>query len=252
MFGMMTGFKQLFVFSILIGILFACKKETEIVQADYGYNYFPDDSGKYVIYKVDSVIYNDFDPNNLKRTSSQFVKEIVTEQFTDNLGRTAKKLERYVSADTTQPWQFWNVWYLVKNKTNVEQVEDNIRYVKLIFPLQFEVAWKGNKYFEVNQFPFQNLRYTTTNFNWDYKLTENNSSFSNGSILSDSTITVLQVADSSNVQKVYSVERYARNIGLVYKELWRLDAQLINNQTYENNAKFGFIVYQKAIRFGRE
>jgi hypothetical protein len=45
---------------------------------------------------------------------------------------------------------------------------------------------------------------------------------------------------SSNVQKVFSVEKYSKNIGLVYKELWRLDAQLVDGQTYENNAVFGF------------
>jgi hypothetical protein len=69
---------------------------------------------------------------------------------------------------------------------------------------------------------------------------------------SDSTLTVLQVADSSNVQKVFSVEKYSKNIGLVYKELWRLDAQLVDGQTYENNAVFGFILRQYAIEYGKE
>ncbi|MEZ5026646.1 MAG: hypothetical protein R2739_08715 [Chitinophagales bacterium] len=232
--------------------MLSCKKESEVVNLPYEYNYFPDDSGRYVIYKVDSVVYNDFDPLNLKRYSSQYVKEIITEEFTDNLGRSAKKIERYVTSDTTLPWQFWNVWYFIKSKTNVEQVEDNIRYVKLIFPAQNGSEWHGNKYVESDQFPFQNLRYTATDFDWIYSITEKNGSYYNGSIASDSTLTVLQVADSSNVQKVYSVERYAKDIGLVYKELWRLDAQLIDTQTYINNAKYGFIVYQKAIKFGVE
>ena len=83
-------------------------------------------------------------------------------------------------------------------------------------------------------------------------MTEINGNYSAGAINSDSTITVLQAADSSNVQKVYSVERYAKNIGLVYKELWRLDAQLVDNQTYENNSVFGFILKQYAIQYGKE
>jgi uncharacterized small protein (DUF1192 family) len=60
------------------------------------------------------------------------------------------------------------------------------------------------------------------------------------------------VADSSNVQKVYSVEKYAKNIGLVYKELWRLDAQLVDDQKYEDNAVFGFILRQYAVDSGKE
>ncbi|HQV79277.1 MAG TPA: hypothetical protein PLJ42_12135 [Chitinophagales bacterium] len=250
---MKIDFYKLNFIVLLFATIVSCKKETEVVQFDFGYNYFPDDSGKYVIYKVDSVIFNDFDPSNLKRFSTQFVKEIVTEEFIDNLGRKAKKLERYISTDTTQPWQFWNVWYFIKNKTNVEQVEDNIRYVKLIFPLKIDDSWHGNKYFETNHFPFLDLRYTTTNFDWEYKLTEKDALYSNLNFSSDSTLTILQIADSSNVQKVYSLERYSRNVGLVYKELWRLDAQLLNDtQTYENNSKYGFIVYQRAIRFGKE
>jgi hypothetical protein len=113
-------------------------------------------------------------------------------------------------------------------------------------------TWKGNKYNELNHFPFTDLKFTTTNFDWTYTLTGANESYENGAINTDSTIKVLQVNDSSNVQKVYSVERYARNIGLVYKELWRLDAQLVDNQNYEDNAVFGFILKQYAIQYGKE
>ena len=81
---------------------------------------------------------------------------------------------------------------------------------------------------------------------------EVNKNYTAGTIDSDSTLTVLQVADSSNVQKVYSVEKYAKNIGLVYKELWRLDAQLVDDQTYVDNAVFGFILRQYAIAYGKE
>lgn len=244
---------KIIIVVIFVGLLFSCKKETENINFDYAYSYFPDDSGKYVIYKVDSVLYNDFDPFHVKRYSTIYLKEIVTEQFYDNLGRLAKKLERFYTADTSLPWKTGTVWYFVKNTTNVEQVEDNIRYVKLTFPPEVNNNWHGNKYFKLNQYPFPNLRYTTTNFDWIYTITEVNKPYSNGNFQADSTITVLQVADSSNVQKVYSVEKYAKNIGLVYKELWRLDAQLSNNtQTYVDDAKFGFIVYQRAISYGHE
>lgn len=75
-------------FVILVSVLTGCKKETDISDYDYGYNYLPDDSGRFVIYKVDSVIYNDFD--NSRRYSTIYLKEKIGEQFTDNLGRTAK------------------------------------------------------------------------------------------------------------------------------------------------------------------
>lgn len=252
MLSMRTAIFKFFCFISFIGILAGCKKETEVINFDYAYNYFPDDSGKYVVYKVDSVLYNDFDPYHIKRYSSIYLKEVVTEQFIDNLGRNAKKLERFYTSDTSLPWQTGTVWYFVKNTTNVEQVEDNIRYVKLTFPPEVNNYWHGNKYFKLNQYPFQNLRYTTTNFDWTYTITELNTPFSNNNFYADSSLTVVQIDDSSNVQRVYSIEKYAKNIGLVYKELWRLDAQLVNNQNFTDHAKNGFIVRQTAIKYGFE
>lgn len=243
---------KILFFVLVVVFIASCKKETETINFDYGYNYYPDDSGAYIIYKVDSVLYNDFDPLNLKRYSSGYLKEIVVEQFTDNLGRPAKRIERFVTDSLNHPWRFANVWYIVKNKTNVERVEDNIRYIKLTFPVSEGNTWRGNKYNVINHFPYVDLKFTTTNFDWNYSVTEVNKNYSAGTINSDSTLTVLQTADSSNVQKVYSVEKYAKNIGLVYKELWRLDAQLVDDQTYENNAVYGFILKQYAIAYGKE
>ena len=249
---MKTALKKILYLCLVVVVIASCKKETETIDFDYGYNYFPDDSGSYVIYKVDSVLYNDFDPSNLKRTSSEYLKEVVTEQFVDNLGRNAKKIERFVTDSLHLPWRPVNVSYFVKNITNVERVEDNIRYIKLTFPIAVGNTWRGNKYNELNHFPYTDLKFTTTNFDWNYTLKEVNATYNSGSVFSDSTLTVLQVADSSNVQKVFSVEKYSKNIGLVYKELWRLDAQLVDGQTYENNAVFGFILRQYAIEYGKE
>ena len=249
-------------FIIMILAVASCKKETETLSFDLGYNYFPDDSGSFVIYKVDSVLYNNFNPSQLKRYSTYYLKEIINEQFIDNLGRTAKRVERYTTDSIGKPWRLYNVWYLVKSKTNVEKVEDNIRYIKLTFPIIKNNTWRGNKYVDTKP-SFINLRFNSSySFDWTYNLTGINENYSytdipsNLSLSSDSTLTVLQAADSSLIQKVYSYERYARNIGLVYKEFWRLDAQInpdsIPQQNYENKTVFGFLVRQQAIDFGHE
>ena len=251
----MTVNKFIF-FCIAIFIIASCKKETATVNFNLGYEYFPVDSGSYIIYRVDSVLYNNFDPSNFKRFSTSYLKEIVKEQYIDNLGRTAKRLERYTRDSINKPWSLYNVWYIVKNKTNVEKVEDNIRYIKLTFPVIKNNSWRGNKYVETKP-SFINLRYNSTySFNWTYNITGINERYSFGDINSDSTLTVLQAADSSLIQKVYSFERYAKNIGMVYKEFWRLDAQInpdsVPQQNYENKTVFGFLVKQQAIAYGKE
>ena len=252
----MKSLNKILFFVIVFLFIASCKKETETVNFDLGYNYFPDDSGSFIIYKVDSVLYNNFNPAQLKRYSSYYLKEIINEQFIDNLGRTAKRVERYTTDSIGKPWNLFNVWYIVKTKTNVEKVEDNIRYIKLTFPVINDNSWRGNKYVDAKP-SFMNLRFNSTySFDWTYNITGINENYNFGEINSDSTLTVLQAADSSLIQKVYSFERYARNVGLVYKEFWRLDAQInpdsIPQQNYENKSVFGFLVRQQAISFGKE
>lgn len=242
--------KLLFGVAIVVFVV-SCKKETDAVNFDYGYNYFPSDSGTYVIYRVDSVIYNDFN-TPLKRYSSMYLKEVVSDTFTDNLGRKARMKARYITDDLSHPWVFDRMWYFIKTARNVEQVEDNFRYVKLTFPITLDNPWRGNKYNELKHFPFTDLKNTTSNFDWNYNVTLLNYNYTNGTINTDSTLTVLQVADSSRVQKVYSEERYAKNIGLIYKELWRLDAQLKSTYNFVDSATNGFIMKQYAIGFGKE
>ncbi|HQG37843.1 MAG TPA: hypothetical protein PLK15_01825 [Chitinophagales bacterium] len=242
--------KLLFGVAIVVFVV-SCKKETDAVNFDYGYNYFPSDSGTYVIYRVDSVIYNDF-YTPLKRYSSMYLKEVVSDTFTDNLGRKARMKARYITDDLSHPWVFDRMWYFIKTARNVEQVEDNFRYVKLTFPITLDNPWRGNKYNELKHFPFTDLKNTTSNFDWNYNVTLLNYNYTNGTINTDSTLTVLQVADSSRVQKVYSEERYAKNIGLIYKELWRLDAQLKSTYNFVDSATNGFIMKQYAIGFGKE
>lgn len=220
-------------------------------------NYFPDDSGTYVIYKVDSILYNDFfynsDPAQYQRSSSYFLKEKITEQFIDNLGRTARKIERYVTDSLTHPFLEVNsVWYQIKTDRSAETIEDNIRYVKLTFPVSTNNEWKGNKYF-LNEIPFIPLKNSNVKFDWTYTYTEKDVVYNNSYKTFDSTLTVNQIYDTSKVNRLISIEKYARNIGLVHKELWRLDAQPVDGKPDFLDSKLnGFIYKQTALSYGKE
>lgn len=231
----------------------ACKKETDTSEYDYGYNYLPDDSGTYVIYKVDSVVYNDFD--NTVRYSTIYLKEKIGEQFKDNLGRTAKKILRYYSDTLTTRWELFNVDYIIKTALVAERVEDNLRYIKLVFPNEVNKKWLGNKLITV---PPPYIIDTSNYFlnDWKYTIKNRDKYFDNGVKIYDSTLLVSQIQDSSAITKTYSVERYARNVGLVYKEFWLLTTQdsvkIRLNFPWEQRAQKGFIIRQNAIDYGKE
>lgn len=80
---------RLFI-TILVFLAVSCKKETETVNVDLGYDYFPDDSGTFVVYKVDSTIYDDFTAT--VRKSTIYLKEVITKQFPDNLSQRRERL----------------------------------------------------------------------------------------------------------------------------------------------------------------
>jgi uncharacterized lipoprotein YehR (DUF1307 family) len=245
---------------LLISLLItSCKKEeTYTSNYDYGYSYFPDDSGCYVIYKVDSVLYNDFD-RSMKYTTI-YLKEKIGAQFLDNMGRTAKKILRYysdtISTDITSTvWDQYNANYIVKTPIVVERVEDNLRYIKMVFPNEINKKWLGNKYITIPP-PFV---LDSTNYylnDWKFTIKNRDKFFSDGISTFDSSLLISQIQDSSAITKTYSVERYARNVGLIYKEMWMVSTQdsvkIRLQLPWEQRADKGFIIRQYAIAYGKE
>ncbi len=257
--------KSLILLFGLVLALVSCKNETENYNASVDDNYFPDDSGTWVEYRVDSVVYNDFyyafPPSSPQpqyvHTSTHYIKQVVGEKFTDNMGRQATKLYRYTKDSLSQAYDdVPRVWYFVKTKANVEVVEENLRYIKLVFPANVDLSWKGNKYV-TDTFPFVPLKgFFQINYNgWDYAVSEKDKIYNNGFQTFDSVLTVVQYDDSTNVYKVSSVEKYARNTGMVYREFWRLDAQQDTDDNtplipFMQSKLNGFIVKQYAINYG--
>lgn len=244
------------IFVILIAVISfmsSCKKETDVSDYDYGYNYLPDDSGAFVIYKVDSVLYNDFD--NSVRYSTVYLKEKIGEQFTDNLGRTAKKILRYYSDTMTTQWELFNVDFMVKTSMLAERVEDNLRYIKMVFPNDVNKKWLGNKLITI---PPPYILDTTNYYlnDWKYTIKNRDKYYDNGFKVFDSTLLITQIQDSSAITKTYATEMYARSVGLVFKECWLLTTQdsvkIRLNFPWEQRADKGFIIRQYAIDYGKE
>ena len=120
-------------------LLLSCKKDVE-VPPDVGYSYFPDRVGKYVIYEVDSTRQND--SLDVDTTYHYLLKEVIESIITDNEGRPSLRIERYVKYyDPLVPysqmqWTLKDVWMATLTSTTAETVEENVRYLKLVFPLK--------------------------------------------------------------------------------------------------------------------
>jgi hypothetical protein len=196
--------KKLFYIISAVAVIFSACKKDEKISVDQGYDYFPLNVGHTVIYDVDSIVYDDFfQPVQIDTFRFQ-IKEVVESAITDGQGRDAWRLERFIKTDTTD-WQIRQVWTALVTTTTAEKVEENYRYIKLAFPLKENKTWNGNSY---NNLGFREYRYNAINEPAQV-----------GGINFEETAQVIQGDDENLIEKYYAEERYARNVGLIYKEI---------------------------------
>lgn len=228
---------------IAIGVvllaLVACKKEKNTFP-DQGYGYFPDEVGKYVVYDVDSIVYDDF--NGSVDTFRFQVKEHIQSMYFDNSSRKTQRIERFKKiynkniSYSNLPWVLSDVWAANRTATTAEKVEENIRYVKLAFTVQQGKKWNGNA---------QNTATAQ-----DYEYTEVNVPASVASCSFDSTLTVTQLDKENLIEKQYYKEVYAKNVGLVYKQVIDVKSKVINQQYIMDRISSGLIYTMKVNSFG--
>ena len=214
------------IFYILIGLLlflFSCKKDSEVVPTSRGYSYAGLTVGKYVIYDVDSIFYDDFD-----NSTSQYyfqIKELIQSKYIDAEGEEAYRIERYKKDTAISPnFELQVVWNSKITPTTYQKVENNERFVKLIFPVKQGKTWNGNSL---------NNREA-----WEYEYVSAHTPEQIGGIGLDSVATVTQFDDEDAIliQRQFYQEKFAAKIGLVYKKV--IDVKkAFNNQTgfYENS-----------------
>lgn len=201
----------------ITGLLTSCAPTVE-PPGDFGYNYIPIDTGRYYIYDVDSIIINYDATPHQNDTFHYQVKEFYPSTFIDGMGDTVVNVTRYYRTDTTQPWAITsgtNVWWLKRTTTRLEKTEENLTFVKMTYPIDVNYTWDGNAY---NILGAQ-----------DYYYRPMDVSFNNGINTYDSTITVVQQDDTSQINFYRNTETYARNIGMVHKKIIQVPSAIIND-----------------------
>ncbi len=217
----------------LIILFSACKKENPSLPTNYKYNYFPLNQGLQRIYKItDRTIDKDI---NIDTTKTYELKEVIDTCFVDNSGNFAWRLERYKRSDSTQQWQISDVWENQIINYKAFSIEENIRYIKIIFPPKKDETWDGNAFNTLG----------TTN----YSISSIDEYASINGIIFDSVLTVNQKNDETLIYKYHTFEQYATNIGLVNKTIIAIDYAdtYPPNIPIEQRISRGHLYYQTLI-----
>ncbi len=222
--------KSIYLLAGVCIVLLACKKQTGQVESAALQEYYPLQTGKYIRYRLDSTRFIHFGQRDT--VVSYDAKDIVEEETTDSQGQPAFRVVRYLRdlASTNESDYTPALTYLVSPKReSIEINENNLRFRKLQLPVTNGFNWKGNR--QLPSAPFYEL-YGFSNDEdisfWEYSYQEVDQPAIMGDHAFPHTVTVLQVADSSNVPiefpdghayRNYWVEQYAKEIGLIYKEI---------------------------------
>ena len=192
--------KNNLIFTYLIvffSLLTNCNKHEGVDFLDFDYDYYPLDLNQEREYLITDILHNSLGSD----TVVYFLKEVITQEFIDQQGDIAYRLERYWKTDLLADYSLKDVWTTKKTSRTAQKVEENIRFTKLIFPISRGSFWNGNGF---NYLAEKEYYYDSINESSTFGL----NSF-------DSTVYVIQNSNNNLLEFDEAYEVYAKNIGLV-------------------------------------
>ncbi len=231
----------LFVFP-LIALLFlllpSCKDTKDTYNPEYGYEYYPVDSGHYVAYEVDSVSYT-YNGQYTRDTARYQIKELVTDTFYDNENNLCYRLEVYKRANSSLPWSIYKVWKLRQTATTLIKTEDDLKFIKLTFPPNEGSEWNGNAYLPLTGI-YEVFK------DWIYAYSDVHQPYSINGFSFDSTLTVSEVDEESLIEKKLRKEVYAKGVGMVYQE-WEIVTKQVVGDDWITGVQNGFRIRMRVM-----
>ncbi|MFK7933690.1 MAG: hypothetical protein AB8G22_09275 [Saprospiraceae bacterium] len=236
-------------FSLLFLLIFtACEESVEEFTLPESKAYFPIEVGQMMIYQVDSINY--FNGGAVVDSVRSFVREEITERFEDVEGEEFYRLERSVRRDLADDWRIADVWLVSRDDEGVYRTEENLRFIKLVFPLTENRTWDHNAFIDDQMFSTIAGGETIQMFrNWQSSVQSLTSTqVVEGEEFNDVAV-VIHVDDENVIERRYVEEQYAKGVGLIYREMMILDTQnTTSNGTWREKAEEGFIVRQQLIQ----
>ncbi len=213
---MKRRFQSVFLITFLGLGSFSCNKSNPLVTSTPA-DYYPMKIGNYIIYRMDSTKY--INVGSKDTIISYLAKEVVEDSIVDNLGRQSYRVVRYLN-DTNglSEWVPSIAFMVTPLSGSVEVVENNLRIIKLVTPVQNYFSWLGNAYLDT-----KNDSTLTFMDGWNYTYINEGLPYDvlGGTVQESVTVNeadeTFATPDGSYIQTIYSQEIYGKNIGPIYK-----------------------------------
>lgn len=243
------GFLSAFV---ILGVSSCGKNKTEILPQT-GKLYFPLLVGKELVYDVDSVIYDPQPSGKIQIDTFKWqVREVIKDTFKDQSGIIQYRTEHFSRVQGAITWISDFVFTSALTLQHALRNENNLTFIK--FPLIFSVdtQWEGNVYIDPSvKIKVAGETLTPFTNKWTYQILSIDKPEQIGTRKFDSVLTIVAQSNPNILnEKRYTLEKYAKGIGLVYREQKILDTQKLDGSVaWEVRAEKGFIVTQKILSF---
>ena len=187
--------------------------------------------GGFITYRVDSLVF--INTGKTEAIRKYQMKHIVEWKTSDNLNRPTWRVNIYQNDSLAAgPWVLKGFYLVTPLSKSVEVIENNLRIIKVQLPVKEGFTWKGNSYLPDR--PYAETYATSVDENmdlWDFRYEEVSRPALIGNVTIPEVTTITHIDETRNVpmvtdtlyaSKEFSLEKYAKNIGLVYREhiLW--------------------------------
>ncbi|MDZ4707849.1 MAG: hypothetical protein SH818_05550 [Saprospiraceae bacterium] len=228
------------------------KNESTQIDIESDKTYFPLQIGKFVEFEADSIL---FRQGMFLDSVRFFAREEIVSQSMDSLGiyYTILRSQRKKTTEAWLPTATYTARILGQKAI---RNESNLFFIKLVFPLTIGSSWNGLAYVNTDQIFDVEGESIEVYQDWEsFRIREPAGTFISGTLNFTEVITVLQTDEDNIISRRYAVEKYAKGVGLVYKEMIILDCNATVNDCsrttlpWRSRATKGYIFRQQVTKY---
>ena len=233
----MKSIKIIFAFFSIVLLWFACNtRELLPDPTRVGFDFFPLQVGDFRVYQVEEITKSVLFGYDTARFQ---LKESLVDSFPGQGGDIIYLLHRSKRLTEIDTWKLDSVWTARRNQSQAVTVESNVPFIKLVFPIDENKIWDGNKLNSAD--------------NDAYEMRNLFASFDTGLEVIEETLTVIQNEKLDSIDILdYRKEVYGLNIGLIYKTSSLLEFCDDDDCLGQKLIEQGRILKQTIIEYGKE
>ena len=156
------------------------------------------------------------------------------------------RLDVLFAMDTSLGWELISSFFIHKDETQFRKTENGLEFIKMVFPVRKNKSWDGNNRIAPKTeliINGESLLPFVDEWNYGYDYLDQQETV--GTIFYDKVCKVTEVDNEHALEKRYSTIKYAKGIGMIFKEQWILDTQIFDSSVpFVDKAQKGMILRQ--------